>query len=126
MKWHKLLNWQETEVSRQSISSVLFPIHEPGVYLYTTMDNNPIYVGRAEDLEKRFKEHLSDNEQNKQLLTFLRTYPARLYYAVEKQEGVRAGIELFLFNELSPRFNDMTPPSKEEIPVSFPDGIITL
>ena len=67
MQWTKIVNWQETDVNRQSDISALYPINEPGVYLYTTMDNKPVYVGRAGNLEKRFKEHLSDNEPNKEL-----------------------------------------------------------
>lgn len=117
------LDWQQTSVNRQSAVSALYPINESGVYLYTTIDNKPVYVGRAEDLEKRFKEHLSDNEPNKELLDFLRTKPAQLYYAIEENEQLREGIELFLFNYLSPRFNDNTPSAEKEIPANFPEGV---
>lgn len=116
------VSWQETKVERDGLAS-LFPVHKPGIYLYTTMDRKPMYVGRAEDLEKRFQEHLSDNEPNKELLNFLRTQTARLYYAIEEDEDFRSGMELFLFNYLSPCFNDNTPSAKREISVNPPDGV---
>ena len=114
--------WHETEPKQDGLLA-LYSIHKPGIYLYTTMDRKPMYVGRAEDLEKRFKEHLSDNEPNKELLNFLRTKPARLYYAIEEDEEFRSGMELFLFNYLTPLFNDNTPSAVEEIPVRLPEGI---
>ena len=120
------INWQQTDPLRQSAASVLYPIHQAGVYLYTTIDKKPIYVGQAEDLEKRFNEHLSDNEPNKSLLNFLRTQPACLYYAVEENEDYKNGMELFLFNYLSPLFNNQTPSAKREISVNLPDRVTGL
>lgn len=129
MEWDLLkhqIDWQQTDALRQSVDSTLYPIRQAGVYLYTTIDKRPIYVGRAEDLEKRFNEHLSDNEPNKDLLNFLHTKPARLYYAIEEDEDFRSGIELFLFNYLCPLFNDQTPSATKEISVNLPDVVTGL
>ena len=117
--------WYEAEPKRDGLLA-LYSIHKTGIYLYTTTDRKPMYVGRAEDLEKRFQEHLSDNEPNKELLNFLRTQPARLYYAIEEDEDFRSGMELFLFNYLCPWFNDNTPSAKREISVNLPDGVTSL
>ena len=71
----QVVEWQET-TAKHDTEKAFYPIHQPGVYLYTTMDRRPLYVGRAENLEDRFDEHLSDNESNKDL----KYYIHKLYY----------------------------------------------
>ena len=122
MEWFKLHQpqWQKTDAHRNTATNILYPIHKAGIYLYTTLSGKPIYVGKAEDLEKRFSEHLSDNENNKELLQFLRTQPAVLYYLEVEREEDRQGIELYLFSQLQPQYNNITPSAQRIVAVDLP------
>lgn len=116
------LDWQES-TARSTFERACYPVHKAGVYLYTTINKYPLYVGRTEDLEKRFEEHLSDTEPNKDLWYHLNNQYTRLYYAELPEENLREGVELFLFNYLSPAFNKKTPDAIKEISVNLPDGV---
>ena len=118
----QVVEWQET-TAKHDTEKAFYPIHQPGVYLYTTMDRRPLYVGRAENLEDRFDEHLSDNESNKDLKYHIHNQPLRLYYAIIPEENFRAGIEKFLFYYLVPAFNKNTPDASQEIAVNLPEGV---
>ena len=118
------ITWEGTEdAQRTSFASQVYPVHKAGVYLYTTFSGEPMYVGKASDLEDRFADHLSDQEANKELSKFLHTGTARLYYAEIAEEEKRAGIELYLFSLLKPRYNNNTPSAKYTIAVNLPEKV---
>ena len=118
------ITWEETEDAlRSSFASKVYPVHKAGVYLYTTFSGEPMYVGKASDLEDRFADHLSKQEMNKELAKFLHTGTAKLYYAEVSEEEKRAGIELYLFSLLKPRYNNNTPSAKHSIVVNLPEKV---
>ena len=109
------ITWEETkDALRSSFASKMYPVHKAGVYLYTTFSGEPMYVGKASDLEDRFADHLSDQEMNKELAKFLHTGTAKLYYAE---------VELYLFSLLKPRYNNNTPSAKHSIVVNLPEKV---
>lgn len=65
------------------------------------------YVGQANDLDRRLKEHLDlDNEQNECLKERLKKYSARCSFAEVSLQSDRDGCELALYNHYEPVCND--------------------
>jgi len=65
------------------------------------------YVGQADDLDRRLKEHLDfDNEQNKCLAERLRKYHAEFSFAEVGTQSDRNGAEKALYAHYEPLCND--------------------
>lgn len=65
------------------------------------------YVGQADDLDRRLKEHLDlDNEQNECLAERLRKYHVEFSFAEVSTQSDRDGAELALYNHYNPVCND--------------------
>lgn len=90
-----------------------------GIYVVTDMNGKVYYVGQANDLQRRFCEHLCDSEPNTGLKNFIRRNMAKVFWVGFSNKDDRNGVELFLFNKLSPALNDAVPCGKVPIPVSW-------
>jgi len=77
------------------------------------------YVGQAKDLEKRLLEHLSSDEPNSCVKNHVMKHTNQYQYAKVPKQNDREGIERYLYDELSPECNEMTP-SGTPIPVNLP------
>jgi len=65
------------------------------------------YVGQANDLDRRLKEHLdTDNEQNDCLAERIKKYHTEFSFAEISNQNDRDGAELALYNHYSPKCND--------------------
>jgi excinuclease UvrABC nuclease subunit len=94
-----------------------------GIYVIaqTTKDKTIVkYVGKAEDLDVRQKQHWSDSEQNIDLKNFIqKTNFLCFYYAPVNTNDERDGIEAYLVNYYLPDFNFQDPLS-QPIQVNLP------
>lgn len=79
------------------------------------------YVGQADDLDRRLKEHLDfDNEENECLVERLRKYHAEFSFAEISNEDDRDGAELALYNHYEPVCNDPDAiPSEPDIEINY-------
>ena len=82
-----------------------------GVYLITDMYGNIKYVGQANDLRRRYEEHLSYQEPNVELRNFLRNNYAFFQYEVIYYQSNRNSEELRIYRMYRPPFNHMQPPA---------------
>lgn len=65
------------------------------------------YIGQANDLDRRLKEHLNlDNEQNKCLVEKLSKYHAEFSFAEISMQSDRDGAEKVLYDYYKPICND--------------------
>ena len=90
-----------------------------GIYVITDMMGKIYYVGQANDLQRRFCEHLYDSEPNTGLKNFIRRNMAKFYWVEFSSKDDRNGVELFLFKKFSPTLNDAVPCGSVPIPVSW-------
>lgn len=90
-----------------------------GIYVITDMSGKIYYVGQANDLQRRFCEHLFDSEPNIGLRNFIQRNIVKFYWVGVPNKEDRNGVELFLFKKFSPALNDAIPCGKTPIPVSW-------
>lgn len=69
------------------------------------------YVGRSDDLRRRYLEHLSDDEQNQALKKFLKEKLAFFRYTKTENESVSKDVEKGLYDKYKHNFNDPNNPS---------------
>jgi len=97
--------YNEAEVKR------IVPI-SGGVYLlfvkYKSGKWECFYVGRAQDLEKRLLDHLSDDEPDECIKNNVK-YKCGFYWAEVSSDINREGIEKALFDYYSTECNDVDP-----------------
>lgn len=79
------------------------------------------YVGQANDLDRRLKEHLdTDNEQNECLAERVKKYHTEFSFAEVGDQSDRDGAELALFNYYKPECNDPDGiPNGPDIEINF-------
>ena len=88
---------------------------ESGVYTISTQQDNDgefevKYVGQADNLFERAKEHWSKNEKNEQLKKHIaEKYAMKFSFSVVSSKSDRDGLELFLYNTFDPPFNTKAP-----------------
>lgn len=68
------------------------------------------YVGRTDDLRRRFGEHLQDNEPNKELKKFLNEKKTYFRFIKTKDETISKDIEKGLYEKYNHTFNDPEKP----------------
>ncbi len=88
-----------------------------GVYVITEMDGKIRYVGQANDLQRRFCEHLYESEKNTALRNFVQQKEGKFFWIQVPDKEDRNGIELFIYREVSPILNDVAPCGKVAIPI---------
>ena len=109
--WHGGLSY--TSLNKDKIPSYA------GIYVVTNADRKICYVGQANDLQRRFCEHLYDSEPNLGLKRFIRQNTAMFYWTNVAKQEYRDGIELFIYNKVSPVLNDAVPCGKYPIDVTW-------
>ena len=67
------------------------------------------YVGQAEYLETRLREHLAGNESNACRRNYNAIHASGYVYAEVVNQSERKGIEKFLYDRLRPECNDVDP-----------------
>lgn len=82
-----------------------------GVYKISVMQKDDTlkvrYVGQANDLDRRLKEHLdTSNEQNECLAERIKKYHTEFSFAEISSQNDRDGAELALYNYYKPECND--------------------
>ena len=92
----------------------------PGVYTISTQQSDSEYevkyVGQADNLYERAKDHWSKNEKNELLKKHIaEKYAMKFSFSVVSQKGDRDGLELFLYNTYDPPFNRNIPPGETVI-----------
>jgi excinuclease UvrABC nuclease subunit len=68
------------------------------------------YIGSTEDLNKRYREHLSPNEPNSKIRYGVRNNECAFTYFEIKNETARLNVESWLYNLHSYPWNDIEPP----------------
>lgn len=102
--WQKYSKYTRTNVQRDAPT-------KGGVYKIALRQQNDklkvIYVGQANDLDRRLKEHLDlDNEKNECLASRLKKYNAEFSFAEISTQTERDGAEKALYNHYKPVCND--------------------
>ncbi len=93
-----------TYINKENVTSL------PGVYVITDSFCNVKYIGQANDLKRRFVEHLSSNEPNTDLKRFLANNPGNLFhYCVINNQFERNIAERELYFKYLPPFNSQIP-----------------
>lgn len=72
---------------------------------------NIFYVGSANDLNRRLKEHLSDNEENRCIRDNVKNYIMAFRFAYIPEKNIREGAERFMYDHYKPSCNEIEPPS---------------
>lgn len=87
-----------------------------GIYIIGIFDGNnvtPFYVGSAENIKKRLKEHLGDSESNQCIRQKIKESRDKIYFYYEKSDALDLTLrENQLYKELSNSFklcNKQTP-----------------
>jgi excinuclease UvrABC nuclease subunit len=73
------------------------------------------YVGQADDLDARLKDHLSDDEPNDCLRRMVENYTCKFTFATVPLANDRDAAERALFFHFSPSCNDYTPSGPDYI-----------
>lgn len=114
------LDWYKLEPYRKNIEKAP---DINGIYALCTLQGNGIYkvryVGQG-NIKDRLKYHLSDEEDNKELKDHIaKGYMMKASYAEVSKKSDRDKIELFLYNYFNPKYNNIKPPSDEELEVNL-------
>lgn len=121
-----ILEWKEVEGGANGMIFSSVP-ESAGVYIISTKQKSDgkyavNYVGRADDLRHRLQTHFSENGHSKELLDHIqKNYGMKVSYALVSNYKDREGIELFLYNELEPNLNKVTPYADYEISCNLPN-----
>lgn len=114
--WHFHTPYDEATVNR-------FAPTTGGVYLLWVQLQSEkwrcFYVGKAENLEERLLDHLSENEPNKCISDMVENYSCGFEYAQITSASDRSGVEKFLYNHYSPKCNK-NDPGGTPTPVNLP------
>lgn len=96
---------------------------EAGIYLLWVQLKSGkwrcFYVGKAENLETRLLEHLSDNEENECIKNKVSRYVCGFEYVQVSRQNDRDGIEKYLYDYYLPECNKQDPggkPIKVDLP----------
>ena len=117
----KRLTWGKTEPPEFSHVP-----EKPGIYIISTRQEadhefEAKYVGQADNLHVRAKEHWSKKEKNKELKDHIaEKYVMKFNYSIVDSKAERDGMESYLCRILDPSFNHNSAPGKEEIICSLP------
>ena len=117
----KVLKWKKTDVPNFDNVPV-----KPGIYIISTAqeeDNEYVvkYVGQADDLRSRVKEHFSKFEQNAELKAHIeQKYIMKFNYSEVDSQFDREGMELYMYNTYDPPFNHNPPPGKVVVQCTLP------
>lgn len=93
-------------------------IHAPlsaGVYRLSCKEGDKLpvfYVGQAENLYERFRDHLSDGEPNACIVRCLRRYTCYFRFAKVARQADRDCAERALYDHYNPRCNESTQPGE--------------
>lgn len=68
-----------------------------------------VYVGQADDLDSRLKDHLSEWESNRNLYSLVRQYQCSFAFALVPLQGDRDAAERALFLNFRPSCNGQEP-----------------
>jgi excinuclease UvrABC nuclease subunit len=105
INWSKISKYLETDANLIPMESGIYEI----LVLQTDGKYARRYVGIAEDLRKRFIEHLSKLEENENIKDGLHNYICGFDYALADSELVRKDAELGLFNKYQYGWNKVRP-----------------
>ena len=90
-----------------------------GIYVITDYNGKIYYVGQANNLQRRFAEHLSDSEPNINLKKFINQYYAKFFWIEVPSKENRDSIELSIYSKEAPALNNIRPSGTIPIPVSW-------
>ena len=98
----------------------------PGVYIISTLqradDHYEVkYVGQAENLQARAKEHWSKHETNESLKKHIHEkFAMKFSFLKVGSKEERDGLELYLYNTFDPLLNHRKPPGETPIKCDLP------
>ncbi len=98
-----------------------------GVYIISTKQKiddqfEVKYVGQADNIQERAKQHWSNDEENTELKNHIaKGYIMKFSYAEVSKQLDRDNIELFLYKKFDPIYNKNTPPGSKILECSLPD-----
>jgi len=105
ISWSSVRNYLETDADMVPVKS--------GIYEILVLQNDGKYtrkyVGIAEDLRKRFIEHLSKFEENENIKNGLHDYICGFDYSLTDSELIRKDAELGLFEKYQYVWNKARP-----------------
>lgn len=95
-----------------------------GVYVITTKLNSGnlrvFYVGQTDSLDRRLKEHLSDNEKNACIKNNVQHYQCMFRYAKVSSQFDRDKAERALYRRFTPSCNDPNCiPDVDDVEINF-------
>ena len=117
----KVLKWKKTAPPNFD----LVP-EKAGIYIISTIQEDDReyevkYVGQADNLHARIKEHFSKNEQNKELKAHIdEKYIMKVNYSEVDSQLDREGMELYMYNIYDPPLNHNSPRGHTEISCTLP------
>ncbi len=108
------LNWSDVLLYTGPNVNIHAPL-SAGVYRlsYQNGDRRPVfYVGQADNLYQRLREHLSDAEPNGCIVRCLRHYTCYFRFAKVARQADRDCAERALYDHYNPECNDTAPPGE--------------
>lgn len=106
INWSEFISWKEEETATI--------LEKPGVYEFYVGQKNGtkrrIYVGKADDLRKVYRDHLSEDEQNECLKNHLKKHVWYYRYAIITIKADREDAELGLYRKHTYECNKIEPP----------------
>ena len=117
----KILNWRKTEPPDfDNIPQT------GGIYIISTRQEadhefEVKYIGQADNLLARIKDHWSKNEKNKELKAHIaEKYMMKINYSVIESKSDRDGMLLYMYQVFNPPFNHEPPPGTTAINCTIP------
>jgi len=114
------LNWSDVLLYTQSNVNIHAPL-SAGIYRLSCQrgDKRPVfYVGQAENLHERLRNHLSDAELNGCIVRCLRRHTCYFRFASVARQADRDCVERALYDHYNPECNEVAPP-REPCDINF-------
>ena len=118
----KRLDWRKTEPP-----DFMNVPEKAGIYIISTRQETDHeyeakYVGQADNLQARAKEHWSKKEKNKELKAHIaERYVMKFNYSIIESRLDREGMELYLYKIFDPPLNQNSPRGKTAVKCTLPD-----
>lgn len=104
--WSKVIILNDDNVEEHASS-------EAGIYRLSVKQTDGsykvFYVGQAEDIKRRLKEHLSENQENECIKNHIEKHNVAFRFAEVAEQRVRDGAERYMYDYYKPECNEVQP-----------------
>lgn len=117
-----ILTWTKlTELSDRNVSALDGNL--AGVYRFSYLADDKnyyvFYIGKTEDIKKRLLEHLSSNEKNVCIKTYLTSKSCFFRYAKITNGYIRDAAEKQMYKKYEPSCNGIEPEGRDDVKVNL-------